>query len=530
MKKIATLVTLLLLCLSGSRAADAVDNGTFTNPVLNADVPDISVCRVGNDFYMVSTTMHLMPGAPIMKSKDLVNWEIVGYVFDRGLDDTPNYDLLDGKSVYGRGQWATSIRYHNGKFYVMFATNDPHAGYIYSATDPAGKWERVAKLPQFHDPSLFFDDDGRVYVFYGTGEIQELKSDLSGVKPDGLKGKTFVRGADERGLLEGSSVFKHNGKYYLCMISMPRLRREVCYRADSITGPWEKKVILETPFETYGGVGQGCVFDGPDGRWYGMMFQDRGGVGRVPCLMPCRWVDGWPMLGDENGQVQKVAPKPIPGFGPVKPIVTSDEFTGQRLDLDWQWNHNPIDAAWSLKDRPGFLRLTTARVVHSLFQAPNTLSQRMEGPRCSGSIRIDVSKMKNGDVAGFAAFNGHSGVLSIVMEGGKKYLTQSAQVITLESSTKNIRDVAIEEKARIPLKKKTVFLRIDADFNPGKDLATFYYSFDNKKWIPFGSEFKMRFDYQKLFMGTRFAIFNYATQSTGGSVDIDFFHYQRLNP
>lgn len=502
---------------------------TFRNPVIYADVPDMSVIRVGDDFYMISTTMHLMPGAPVMRSKDLVNWEIISYVFDK-LTDTPNYDLKNG-TVYGRGQWASSIRYHNGKFYVFFSPNDkPFKGYIYSATDPAGKWELVSRTPHFHDASLFFDDDGRVYIFYGTGSLRELKSDLSGVQPNGVDMKIFERDETENGLLEGSQVIKHNGKYYLLMISWPRngLRREVCFRADRITGPYEKKVILEDDFDTYGGVGQGNIVDTQDGRWYGMIFQDRNGVGRVPTLMPCRWVDGWPMLGDEEGHVPLVMEKPIQGY-PETPLVVSDDFDNRKLKINWQWNHNPEDKYWSLSERPGYLRLKTNRVVDNLFAAPNTITQRMEGPACSGAVSMDVSKMKDGDVAGFSAFNGDAGLLSVQMDGKKKYLTMSTNIVELNDADKAITKVNVDEKERIELSQNTVYLRIDCDFSQHRDLAALYYSTDNRNWKKIGTDFRMKFDYTKLFMGTKFAIFNYATKSKGGYVDIDFFHYQKID-
>lgn len=518
------LFVLFLLLLSGimGYASD-----TFRNPVIYADVPDMSVIRVGDDFYMISTTMHLMPGAPVMKSKDLVNWEIVGYVFDK-LTDTPNYDLKDG-TVYGRGQWASSIRYHNGKFYVFFSPNDkPYKGYIYSTTDPGGKWELVSRTPHFHDASLFFDDDGKVYIFYGTGSLVELKSDLSGVQPNGVNMKIFERDETENGLLEGSQVIKHNGKYYLLMISWPRngIRREVCYRADNITGPYKKNVILEDAFDTYGGVGQGNIVDTPDGRWYGMIFQDRNGVGRVPTLMPCRWVDGWPMLGDENGHVPLVMEKPIQGY-PEIPLVVSDDFDVSKLKLNWQWNHNPMNDFWSLSERPGYLRLKTDRIVDNLYAAPNTITQRMEGPACSGTISMDISHMKDGDVAGFSAFNGDSGLLSIIMDGNKKYLTMSTNVVELNDSDKAILKVDAVEEERIGLDQNMIYLRIDCDFSQHRDLATFYYSLDNRKWIKVGQDFKMKFDFTKFFMGTKFAIFNYATKTKGGYVDIDFFHYKK---
>lgn len=509
--------------------AQSSDNGdgTFTNPVLWSDVPDPDVIRVGDDFYMVSTTMHLMPGAPIMHSKDLVNWEIVSYLFD-SLHDTPNYDMNEG-TVYGRGQWATSIRYHNGKFYAYFSPNDkPYRGYVYTTEDPKKGWKLEARIPHFHDASLFFDDDGKAYVFYGTGQLRELKPDLSDVQPGGVDMKIFERDETETGLLEGSRFIKHNGKYYLLMISWPNRgkRRQVCYRADKITGPYEKKVILESDFAGFPYVGQGCIVDDAKGNWYGVIFQDRGGVGRVLTLMPCRWKDGWPMLGDENGRVPEVMEKPVQGCE-AKPLVVSDDFSSSKLKINWQWNHNPLNESWSLSERSGFLRLKTNRVVDNLFLAPNTLTQRMEGPQCTGSVALDISHMKDGDRAGFSAFNGDAGLLCVIAEGGKKYLTMTTNVVDLRGSDKAVLNVKAEEKERIELIQNKIYLRIDADFRVNKDIATFYYSTDNKNWKKIGTDFKMIFDYRRFFMGTKFALFNYATKSAGGYVDFDYFDYKR---
>lgn len=515
----------------GSAQAQSSDNGdgTFTNPMLWSDVPDPDVIRVDDNFYLVSTTMHLMPGAPVMRSKDLVNWETASYLFDR-LTDTPNYDM-EGCTAYGRGQWATSLRYHNGKYYAYFSPNDkPFRGYVYTTTDPAKeKWELISRLPHFHDASLLFDDDGRVYVFYGTGQLRELKPDLSDVQPGGVDMKIFERDSTETGLLEGSRAIKYNGKYYLLMISWPNggKRRQVCYRADKITGPYEKKVILEADFGGFPYVGQGCIVDDAKGNWYGVIFQDRGGVGRVLTLMPCRWVDGWPMLGDENGQVPTVMEKPVQG-SPAIPLVVSDDFGNKQMKINWQWNHNPVHKAWSLEERPGYLRLKTSRVVENLFWAPNTLTQRMEGPKCTASVAIDLSHMKEGDVAGFSAFNGNSGVLAVLKENGKKCLTMSEQVVSLDDKSKAVTALDTKEKARVELSQDIIYLRIDGDFRPGKDIATFYYSLNGKDWTKIGSDFKMIFDYRRFFMGTKYAIFNYATQETGGYVDVDYFDYKRI--
>lgn len=505
---------------------------TVINPMLWADVPDPDVIRVGNYYYMVSTTMHLMPGAPIMRSADLAHWETVSYLFDR-LTDSPKYDMNEG-TVYGRGQWATSLKYHDGMFYALFAPNDNPGGdtYIYKTADPTGKWTLHSRMKHFHDASLFFDDDGRVYVFSGTGRLQELNRELTGLQPGGVD-MTVVRNDEEdNGLLEGSRVVKHNGKYYLLMISWPRggKRRQLCYRADKITGPYEKKKILEDNFAGFPYVGQGTIVDGADGKWYGVIFQDRGAVGRVLTLMPCRWEDGWPMLGNAEGKIPLVMPAAATSVSvpasQTASLVFSDRFDSDRLGMHWQWNHNPVDAAWSLTERPGFLRLKTGRVVGNIYAAPNTISQRMEGPRCTATVTMDIKNMNDGDRAGFAAFNGHSGVLTIRRDGKKTWIAMSTAVVDLDNNTKAITGVTEKELQRTDnIKSGKVWLRIDADFNLHKDIATFYYSTDGKRWVEIGQPFKMQFDYRRLFMGTRYAIFNYATKKAGGYVDVDDFTY-----
>ncbi len=499
------------------------------NPVLWADVPDPDVIRVGDDYYMVSTTMHLMPGCPVMHSRDLANWKTVGYVFDR-LEDTPFYDM-EGGTVYGKGQWATSLRYHDGRFYVLFSPNDnPYRSYIYSAADPAGKWELVTRTDHFHDSSLLFDDDGRVYVFYGGGDIRlrELNPDLSGVKDGGVDMVVVHPDSTETGLHEGSRCVKYNGKYYLLVISWPagKPRRQLCYRADSITGPYEKRVILESTFGGFPYVGQGCIFDGPEGEWWGMIFQDRGGVGRVLTLNPCRWVDGWPMLGDADGKVPASLPGAAPAGEPAS-IVSSDDFSADTLDYNWEWNHNPRNEAWSLAERPGYLRLHTSVKAGNVYEAPNTISQRTEGPACSGIVRLDLSGMADGDVAGFGAFNGSSGLLSVRAEGGRKSLVYHHSVVSFKGDTKIIDCVDNTDIATVALPGNDLYLKIDCDFRPGTDKARFAYSFDGKEWEEFPEEFQMVYDYRRLFMGTRFAIYNYATRSDGGYIDVDYFAYDR---
>ena len=215
-----------------------VQPATFKNPVVWADVPDPDVIRVGDYFYMVSTTMHLMPGAPVMRSKDLVNWETVSYLFDK-LHETPKYDMEEG-TVYGRGQWATSIRYHDGKFYALFSPNDvPYRSFIYTTDDPAKGWTLHSRMKHFHDCSLFFDDDGRAYQFYSSENNETMYISLltdDYLKPSGRFTRNFIKESRE-----APAVFKHKGKYYMlssgCTGWDPNVA-EIAV-ADSIMGTWK---------------------------------------------------------------------------------------------------------------------------------------------------------------------------------------------------------------------------------------------------------------------------------------------------
>ena len=557
MKKLLLTLTAMLLMGAGA-------NAQIKNPMLWADVPDPDVIRVDDTFYLVSTTMHLMPGAPVMASKDLKNWETVGYIFDK-LTDSPKYDLQEG-TVYGRGQWATSLKYHNGKFYALLAPNEAGAmgdTYIFSAPKAEGPWTIHSRLRHFHDATLFFDEDGTPYVFFGTGEMCQLTPDLKGVVEGSLR-HYFQREADERGLLEGTRVIKHNGTYYALLISHVyapgRHRREVCYRTKDLNGTWEKNTILESDFGGFSYLAQGTIVDTEEGDWYGIMFQDRGGVGRVLTLSPVRWIDGWPQLGDENGKVPEMmrayrSLTPDPSLGGegnnyTGGIVQSDDFSVPTAEANsslftlhsslkkcWQWNHNPIDDAWSLTERPGFLRLKTNRVVDNLYLAPNTLTQRMEGPTCSGYIVMDISKMKDGDCAGLAAFNGDSGVLTIKKQGKKYVLEMSEQKVSLtdrEKAVTNV-DVKVIETADLTSALQhsstpaLLYLKLTGDFQPGHhDVANFFYSLDGENWTQIGTKnYRMIFDYRRFFMGTKFGIFNYATKKKGGYVDVDEFAYSK---
>ncbi|CAM3368524.1 glycoside hydrolase 43 family protein [Marinicrinis lubricantis] len=496
----------------------------ITNPVLWADVPDPSVIRVGSTFYMVSTSMHMMPGCPIMKSVNLMEWEIVAYVFDT-LEDNNAHQLADGKGIYGKGSWAASLRYDNGTYYVCFSSLDMKRFYIYQTDDiEKGRWDRFVIEGLYHDPSLLFDD-GRVFVIYGNGDIRiaELTQDVTALKTDGIQQQLLETESEGIGLrCEGCHAYKLGGYYYLFFIEWPktgnRRRRQICYRSRELLGPYERKVILDDDMGYFNnGVAQGGIVDTPAGEWYAVLFQDHGAVGRIPCVVPVAWEQDWPVFGVE-GKVPKAFEAELPS-SPQEPLVRSDDFdyTDNRLGLHWQWNHNPDPGLWSVTERTGFLRLTAGDVVSSVEYARNTLTQRTEGPACSGQIAMDISKMKPGDHAGMAALQHIYGTIGIRAEdNGDKY-------VVLCTRQKNGEEITA---VQMKYEREQVYLRIDFNFEDNIDLAYFYYSADGLHWTLAGRPLQLKYTLDH-FMGCRIGIFHYAAMQPGGMVDVDYFRYQR---
>ncbi|MCM3615103.1 family 43 glycosylhydrolase [Microbacterium enclense] len=419
-------------------------DGTYRVPLMNADVPDVSVERLpaaendeGRDvYYMISTTMHLSPGAPIMKSYDLVNWEIVNYVFNRA-DISDAFSLRNGQSSYGQGQWASSIRHHDGKWYVAFNTNNLGGSYLYVTDDiDDGAWERV-KLPgTYHDPSLFFDVDGTPYIFYGSGSTSavRLSADFTQVL------QTYAQiirpadfpGAPVGGLFEGAQVTYIDGTYYIVIITWPsgQGRQVVLFRSDHLLGryatadgsnPYEAKGVLNS-----NGFAQGSLVPiEKDGKldYWGMFFRDTFPIGRIPALIPATWgADGWPVFGD-NGSVPVNGSfaKPIE-LSPAeqllerqKSIVASDDFANDaphRAYMDESWHIPPapvVDTSLvgvELLTNGGFENGTSGWIVNdtatlstSTDAASGGASGRVTGRQTTGSgPALDVSGKVQHDV------------------------------------------------------------------------------------------------------------------------------------
>lgn len=518
----------------------ATTSSTIANPFIWSDVPDEDVIRVGDTYYMVSTTMFYTPGAPIMKSKDLVSWEICSYVYDIMADgDVQN--LTNGKHDYAHGQWATSLRYHDGIFYVFFGSYGTNKSYIYKTNDiENGKWTRSEINGMYHDASMLFDDDGRNYLVYGGGgeiKIKELNAEMTGFKSGGAEKTLFKTGLD--GLSgEGAHIQKINGYYYVFIIAWPSGsgRIELCYRSKDLLGTYEGKTVLNSGVGTYGsGVAQGGIVDTPDGKWYAMLFQDHGSVGRIPVLVPVTWQNDWPMMG-VNGK----APVTFTVEGDYKGthLAKDDDFSysENKLALEWQWNHNPDNKSWSVTEREGYLRLKNNTLATNIINARNTLTQRTEGPACSSVIKLDTKGMKVGDYAGLSAFQFKYGNVGVyVADDGSKRIFMSENggyqgaTNIMNSSNKIIEQVNLSGN-EIYLKVDFKFNNVDGNLNVSNniDKANFYYSYDGNNWTKIGNELSMVYDL-KMFTGYRSGIFSYGTKNLGGYADIDFFDYERAD-
>lgn len=493
-------------------------NGTFTNPLMWGDWPDPDVIRVGDEFYMVSTSMHYVPGCPIARSRDLVNWTMAGYAVER-YDEDPRYDMQGGE-LYLNGSWAATIRHHNGKFYVGFCTpygwGREKGNFSMCIADRVeGPWERVIFPEYLYDPGLLFDDNGRVYVVHGQGTlyVTELSADARSVKGRNVKiWDERFKNAHELGGgfgMEGAHAYKIDGKYYITCPAGGTEGWQICLRSDSIYGPYEHKLIMND-CSSYppNGLHQGGMVQLKNGDWWFIIMQDRGAIGRVPCLVPVEWKEGWPMLG-RGGKDLITYPKPAVDIKTrLCAPATTDEFNSPDLGLQWQWNHNPDPARWSLKERKGYIRLKASKAV-DLKHARNTLTQRVQGPSSEGTVEMDVTGLRDGCVAGFGVFEFPYAYIAVEQFDGKKQIVQhkdGKKLVLIHNFTNS--------KLWIRARVSEVGFR-----------ATFYYSLDGKQFEPCPEELKMGLGLP--WTANRFALFNFSTADDGveGYADFNWFRF-----
>ena len=535
---------------------------TCSYPMLFTDMPDPYICRKGDTYYMISTTMFLNPGAPIAKSTDLVNWQMAGYVYDELADD--DFGNLDnGKDMYSHGSWAAALEYNesDGLFYVCFNTHDQGCFFFTTDNIEEGNWKRYKSQNSYHDPGLLFED-GKMYVFANYGECVmsevELVEDEDG---DGVG--TAVRVGDSKKIIksenfsgtEGWHSYHIGDYYYLIAIGSPNgrwFRTAICYRTKDLqNGEWEEQVVYSGPSGGYNnqGLAQGGLIDTVYGEWYGYLFQDHESIGRCPSVVEVNWdytdAEGnnykdWPMMGtyDEDGVFHPSTAEDsikihLKDSGLGNYLWGDDEFTyneGDSLKLIWQWNHNPEPENWSVTENPGYYRIRSGRLASNVYGAKNSLTQRTYGPKCVSETKINVAGLKSGDYAGLCAFQDSYGMIGVTCDSnGKKYIIQGQGTFD-EQDDGYYNKVPVTENARVSdaLTTDEVTVKIEYDFSYTtttiKDTANFYYSLDDgKTWTSLGKQLKITNNYQTVFMGARSYLFMYSTEQTGGYADFDYY-------
>lgn len=506
------------------------------NPITRLDYPDPDVIRVGNTYYMVSTTMHFMPGCEILKSYDLIHWEHASYVYET-LDQTKE-QRLEEEGIYGQGMWAASIRFYNHRFYVCFVANDTHKTYLYTSETIQGPWKKQNIEGFYHDCSLFFDDNEKVYIVYGNREIwlTELNEDLTAPKEGGLH-RNIICDDKERPLgLEGSHMYKINGKYYIFFIHSRAdrwMRTEACYMADSLDGEFHGGDVFEDDRQYCGsGVAQGGIVDTPDGDWYAILFQDSGAVGRLPILFPIHWENDLPVFGvdghvPEHFEVVSNNPEYV-----YTPLVGSDDFKNPEAENysyqllpRWQFNHEPWVDFMKVNTSEGYYEITASKLCSNLTEAPNTLTQRMRFPKCEGIVTVDASNLNDGDYAGISAFQACYGMVAITKQDNEYQLVMMSREIEDQKPDKRRGDhEAGHVWETIKLDAPVVKLKVCADFDHMKDEVEFFYETE-KGWKKIGRTHKLYFRLDH-FCGCRFGLFLYPTKMLAGKARFSQFIYQ----
>ncbi|KAL2754848.1 glycoside hydrolase family 43 protein [Sodiomyces alcalophilus JCM 7366] len=534
--------SLLFPTLLATGAVLAHGQETFNNPILWYDLADVDIFRVDDAFYYSASTMHYSPGAPVLKSYDLVNWEFIGHSVP-SLAFGDKYNLDGSGTAYVNGIWASGMRYResNGLWY-WYGCIDFARTHVFTATDPAGEWTQHEPLDKcYYDLGVLIDDDDTMYLAYGSYDISVVQLTDDGL---GVVREEEVWTDNER-YLEGARFYNIDGSYYL-WLTKPADEQHVL-KADNPWGPYEERPILvrmKAPIPHSGVPHQGGIVDTPDGDWYYMGFLDAYPLGRIPVLAPLVFdEEGWPSLvTDENGGWGLTYPMPLQpkcnqAVNPAGPYT--DNFDGPALGPEWEWNHNPDNAAWSLG--ADGLELNTTTVTDDLHYARNTLTHRIHGPHSSGTFRLNLGGMADGDVAGVAILRDESSFLAVQKRGSDLMLREVHDALLQQSGenrwTSTSNGTVVAEAQGVDLSsvatgESDLWLRVEADVTPnfqnpgGENTAWFSYSLDGEDFVPLVSGGWALHNRWEFFMAFRFAVFNYATEELGGSIKVKEFDLQ----
>jgi beta-xylosidase len=525
------LLTLLPLCAAGAAASWSPDlgDGNYKNPILFADYSDPDVIRVGDDFYLTASSFNCVPGLPILHSKDLVNWTLIGHAFERF-----NYGNFDVPQ-HGNGVWAPAIRFHDGQFYIYYG--DPDFGiFMARAANPAGPWQPLILVRQARgwiDCCPFWDEDGSAFLVHAFAASRAGSANvlhLNRMSPDGVRllddGELIIDG-NAAGLttLEGAKLYKREGYYYiLAPAGGVTGGYQMAFRSRSIYGPYESKKVLAQGATPINGPHQGGLVELNSGESWFLHFQDRGPYGRVTLLEPVHWVQGWPLMGtnaDAQGVGEPVLIFKKPDVGRPFPMAvpqTSDDFDSPDLGLQWQWQANPKAPWLSLAARPGWLRLNAVAMppdATNLWLVPNLLLQKLPAEQFTVTAMLDASRLSIGGQTGLIIMGMDYSYLGVKQTAAGCRLAK----VVCHNANSGGRDV---EEASADALGGLLYLR--AQVNPGA-ACDFAYSFDGRQFTSIGRTFRAR---AGRWIGAKVGLFCVCQPAAppSGSADFDWFRFE----
>lgn len=386
--------------------------GNYRNPVLPMDFSDPDPLRVGEDYYLISSSFTYLPGVPILHSRDLVHWERIGNCVERL--PYARYEV----PAHGCGTWAPSLRFHNGKFYAFIPL--PDEGIFFTeATDPAGPWSELRCIKEacgWIDPCPLWDEDGQVYMAHAFAKSRcgiKHKIQVSRLDPETLQviedGPIVFDGTLTQPTTEGPKFYRRNGWYYI-FVPAGGVQQgwQTVLRSRHVYGPYEDRIVMHQGNTDINGPHQGGWITAPDGSDWFLHFQDRDTLGRVVHLQPMCWHDDWPFIGlEQNGDGigEPVTEWEGPGGEPVGSLQVSDRFPGGIPGLQWQWQANPHPETWLRPAEGNGLNLTCG-YAGSLWQQPNLLSQMLPAADFTASVRLSLADAGAGSQVGFTVL-GH---------------------------------------------------------------------------------------------------------------------------
>jgi len=416
-------------------------NGTYKNPIINADYSDPDAIRVGDDYYMVSSSFTHIPGLPILHSKDLVNWTIIGHA----LKKQPPYDVYD-KVQHGAGVWAPSIRYHNNEFYIYYP--DPDFGiYLVKAKDIAGPWSEPLLIEAgkgLIDPCPLWDADGKAYLVHAyAGSRAGIKSVIvvKEMNKEGTKimgdGVMVYDGHENDPTIEGPKFYKRNGYYYIfAPAGGVSTGWQTILRSKNVYGPYERKVVLDQGTTSINGPHQGAWVTTQTGEDWFLHFQDKNAYGRVVHLQPMKWINDWPVIGidkDGDGKGEPVLSYKKPTIGKQysrSTVQDGDEFNETKFGLQWQWQANPKEG-WAYTTPNGSLRMFSvyqSDSIKNLWSLPNILGQKFPADEFSATVKVFFKPKFENERFGLIIIGSDYASLSIVKRKDALYIVQSENI------------------------------------------------------------------------------------------------------